>query len=537
MKDINPDSAPGPDKFPAVLLHNHAEALAKPLLIIWRRSLDENKMPWESLISIITPIHKGGDKGLPENYRPVALTSHLIKVFEKLVKEDILGHLESCNLLNESQHGFRPGRSTISQLLNFHHSIITMLQNNDRVEAIYLDFAKAFDKVNHDILRQKLEKHNITGKLLQWIMTFLTNRKQAVRVDGHLSEFVWTKSGVPQGSVIGPLLFTIMMSDINNSIETSELGSFADDTRVWAGISSDNDNDNLQKDLNNVYTWADKNGAPFNNTKFVHLSFGKTPSVMQPKDSSGKNIPVSTNTKDLGITLSDSANFKEHITKIVSEGRQLAGWARRTFHNHNRNIMLTLLKTLITPKLEYCCPLWSPSDSKHINLLEKVQQNFTRHMQEFRQYNPDLKIYVCTTPYWERLKVLNLYSLQRRRERYLILYIFKIINGLAPNPGMAFAYNDRTRIAAVREKLSKDTPTWVETLHYNSFFSQAVQLFNILPRYLRDLQDVRPAQTLITSFKSRLDTFLLTIPDQPGITGVIESNSLIHQIPHRRYNT
>ena len=105
------------------------------------------------------------------------LTSHLIKTFEKLTKEDILMHLQNHNLLNHTQHGFRPGRATISQLLNYHHSIITMLQTSDRVESIYLDFAKAFHKVNHDILRQKLEKHNIKGKLLQWIMTFLSNRK------------------------------------------------------------------------------------------------------------------------------------------------------------------------------------------------------------------------------------------------------------------------------------------------------------------------------------------------------------------------
>ena len=536
MKEINPDSAPGPDHFPAIILHNHAAALAKPMLLIWQRSLDESKMPWETITSIITPIHKGDDKGLPENYRPVALTSHLIKTFEKLIKEDILMHLQNHNLLNHTQHGFRPGRATISQLLNYHHSIITMLQTSDRVESIYLDFAKAFDKVNHDILRQKLEKHNIKGKLLQWIMTFLRNRKQAVRVEGKFSDFVQVKSGVPQGSVLGPILFTIMMYDIDKGIKTAQLGSFADDTRIWAGVSSNNDLDNLQHDLDSVYSWAKNNGAPFNNNKIVNLTFGKNAAVTSLQNSTGMDIETLHDTKDLGITLSDSANFNEHITKVAATGRQVAGWARRTFQNHNRKVMLTLLKTLITPKLEYCCPLWSPADSKNIKLLESVQQNFTRHMKEFWQYNHHINIYICNTSYWERLKILNLYSLQRRRERYLILYMFKILNGFVPNPGMSFTYNDRTKLTAVKEHLPINTPTWIKTLHKNSFFTQGAQLYNILPRYLRQLEAGIPSHTSITSFKTKLDIFLHAIPDQPGITGTITSNSLIHQVPNARIN-
>ena len=501
----------------------------------------KTKCHGQLFISIITPIHKGGDKGLPENYRPVALTSHIIKVFEKLVKEDILTHLQDHSLLNETQHGFRPGRATISQLLNFHHSIINKLHTSARVEAIYLDFSKAFDKVNHDILRQKLEKHNITGKLLAWIMTFLTNRKQAVKVDGQLSEFVWVTSGVPQGSVLGPLLFTIMMYDITNSVTIAELGSFADDTRAWSSISwssPEADAAQFQKDLNEIYSWAEKNGAPFNEKKFVHLSFGKNDIKMTFTNSSGKVIETAANTRDLGVTLSDTAEFKDQITKVVTQGRQLSGWARHIFLSSSTPVMLTLLKSLIVPKLEYCCPLWAPVDSKHINLLESIQEKFTRYFQEFRVYDKELGMYVCEVSYWERLQILKIYSLHRRRDRYLILYLFKILNGLVPNPGNVdlFTYSDRKKITAIRPKLPRNIPSWVKTLHENSFFTQAALLFNSLPEHLRELQDVAPAKNMVDSYKKKLDAFLSLIPDQPGISTTVKSNSLIHQIPHYNRN-
>ena len=197
--------------------------------------------------------------------------------------------------------------------------------------------------------------------------------------------------------------------------------------------------------------------------------------------------------------------------------------------------MTKLLKTLI-PKVEYCSPLWSPIDSKNIKLLESVQENFTRYISDFRELNHQLNMYMCNTNYWDRLKNLKLFSLQRRRERYLIIYLFKIVNGFVPNPGMSFIFNDRTKLMAVTEKLPTKTPAWVQKLHRGSFFTQAAQLYNILPKDLRELPDVGPSQKIIKKFKTKLDNFLQMIPDQPGITGIVESNALIHQAPNFKRN-
>ena len=182
-------------------------------------------------------------------------------------------HLETNNLMNRTQHGFRSRHSTITQLLRYLDSVTTMLEKGNPVDAIYLDFSKAFDKVDHTILLKKIENMGIKGKLLKWLKEFLTNRQQQVKVNNHLSSKEWVRSGVPQGSVLGPLLFLIMMSDIDDDVVSSELSSYADDTRIWKMICNEADRALLQTDLTSLYGWAEKNNASFNGDKFEGMSF------------------------------------------------------------------------------------------------------------------------------------------------------------------------------------------------------------------------------------------------------------------------
>ena len=205
-------------------------------------------MPNSSILTIVTPIFKGGGKSEPANYRLVSLTNHLTKIFEKVIRKEVV---ERNHFFNITQHGFTEGKSTISQLLSYYDSILSMLVDdrgrNSRVDAIYLDFAKAFDKVDHDILLQKLHRLGVQGKIHNWMATFLKDRVQQVRVNGVLSQARPVISGVPQGSVLGPLFFLIMILDINNSI-----GSFADDTKLWGLVRCLNDSLDLQKDLDEI---------------------------------------------------------------------------------------------------------------------------------------------------------------------------------------------------------------------------------------------------------------------------------------------
>ena len=189
----------------------------------------------------IIPIHKGSSRGVAANYRPVALTSPLIKLFEKVLRNRMIRYMEEHDLFNPGQHGFRLGRSCLSQLVAHYDNILRLLENGQNVDVVYLDFAKAFDKVDFLITMRKLQSLGITGKLGKWIYAFLTDRKQAVIVNGHRSQPSNVMSGVPQGSVLGPLLFLVLLGDIDRNVAEAYVSSFADDTRTAMGISSVDD--------------------------------------------------------------------------------------------------------------------------------------------------------------------------------------------------------------------------------------------------------------------------------------------------------
>ena len=197
----------------------------------------------------VIPIYKGSDQGEAQNYRPVSLTSHIMKAFEKIVRKNIVTFLEENNLYNASQHGFRQGRSCLSQLLEHFDTILSFLERGVNIDTIYLDFSKAFDKVNHNILLKKMKNLGIKRKLLKLIKSFLKNRNQSVLVNGFKSDPVQVVSGVPQGTVLGLILFLLMISDIDENTKYSFLASFADDTRALKEIQGLLDTFKLQHDF------------------------------------------------------------------------------------------------------------------------------------------------------------------------------------------------------------------------------------------------------------------------------------------------
>ena len=531
MKSMKVTSAPGPDGVPAYLYYKFAKALAPPLLIIWQHSLETGLLPEETALAYITPILKSVDRSVPANYRPVSLTNHLTKIFERVIRKEIVDHLESQGLMNKTQHGFRAKYSTITQILSYFDSVLSMLEKGFPVDAVYLDFSKAFDKVDHCILLKKVESLGITGKLLQWIQVFLTNRKQQVRVGNHLSPLEWVRSGVPQGSVLGPLLFLIMLVDIDRDIKHSMLGSYADDTRLWRFIHGDEDQQLLQQDLQVLYDWAEANNKSFNDDKFEYMPFGG-PSERTYTAPSGSQIKKKEHVKDLGVYISSDLSFDYHISTLVKSAQQVSAWILRTFLSRDKWVLKVLLQSLLIPKCEYASVVWSPFDNKNINAIENLQRRFTCRIRQYQTYDEELNMWECTVPYADRLKDLKIYSLERRRERVMILYAYRVIIGLLDFPWIE-PYHERG--IRLRPRYVQKAPQRIRRIRHSSFFYKGAQLYNLLPEDLRQLQLIDiPHQGHVNEYKGKLDKFIERIPDEPSVGGlarVAANNSLICQVP------
>jgi len=241
--------------------------------VLFRRSLDESSVPAEWKRANVCPIFKKGNRNLAENYRPVSLTCQVCKVFETLVRDSLVKHLEENVLIRESQHRFRKGRSCLTSLLTFLDKVTGCIDSGNSVDVVFLDFAKAFDKVPHNRLAAKLRSHGITGRLLSWIMEWLKDRKQRVAIRGTFSHWASVLSGVP----MGPILFLIYISDLDYGIRNWIL-KFADDTKVFSRANGSEPvyrSASLQKDLDTLVNWSEKWQMLFNVGKCKVMHFGR----------------------------------------------------------------------------------------------------------------------------------------------------------------------------------------------------------------------------------------------------------------------
>ena len=263
----------------------------------------------------------------------------------------------------------------------------------------------------------------------------------------------------------------------------------------------------------------------FNEDKFIHMRYGTGIDLPNYHGPIGTSIEMCTEVEDLGVTMCNDYKFESHIDQIVKKSRSQIGWMMRVFETREERCLLTLFKSLILPHLEYCCQLWSPKTIGLIRKIESVQRNFTFRIRGLQQKN-----------YWQRLQHLKLYSLERRRERYMVIYVWKIIQTIVPNfndeaINIQTRWNDRRGLTCRIPNVNRLASTRLQTLKENSFMINGPKLFNIMPREVRDFDG-----TLI-AFKNKLDMFLMTIPDKPALPHYAQSsagNSLLEQIAQQR---
>ena len=510
--ELDPYSAAPDGDIPAKVLTECKAQLAYPIWLLWDKSFQQGVIPPTLKQQTITPIFKKGNKADPSNYRPVSLTSHLIKTFERVLRIRLVDHLERNNILPDNQHGFRKNRSCLTQLLEHVDSVLKELNSGKEVDVIYLDYSKAFDKVDHTILLEKIKKYGIGGKVFTWIENFLTGRVQAVTVEGFKSSLEDVESGVPQGTVNGPIYFIIYVIDLALQIRNSIPLAFADDTKLMKAIISMICSALLQDDLGHVVEWSKVNNMVLHENKFEVMNFclnhGLPVDLRQYVTPSGVQIEPKDTVRDLGVLISSDCSWTPHVCQVTAGARKMAAWVFGAFKDRSPLPMITLFKSMVRSKLEYCCPVWDPSKIGDIQAIENIQRQFTR------------KILGCKDlDYWDRLKKLRLMSLQRRRERYSIIQTWKILQKCAPNStGIIFYDSDRLGVRARVPTLNHKAQRSVATIYDNSFGVRAPRLWNMLPKGVNTV-------TTLDSFKVALGKFLDRFPDKPPVLGYTTPNN------------
>jgi hypothetical protein len=417
LSTLKENKAPGVDNMHPKLLRECANEIARPLCIIFNKSLNESKVPLDWKRANVTPIFKKGSKKDPGNYRPVSLTSVPCKILESIIKKQMTKFLEDNKLIKDSQHGFRSNRSCLTNLLEYLDYLTDKLDQKLPVDVIYLDFSKAFDKVPHLRLIRKVSSLGFGPAITNWIKDWLSNRTQRVTINSSRSTWTHVHSGVPQGSVLGPLLFLIYVNDMEKTVK-SNLSKFADDTKLFKHVSSQEDTYTVQEDLNQLSEWARTWQMSFNTSKCKVLQFGKNNPQNQYHIGTD-NLDIAHAEKDLGVHITDDLKPTKHIEEATSKANKVLGLIYRTIECKTREIILPLYMSLVRPHLEYCVQAWSPHCKKDIAKLEKVQK---RAVAMIRGLN--------SNTYEDKLKELGLFSLEKRRLRGDLIETYKILNEL-----------------------------------------------------------------------------------------------------------
>ena len=390
LHNLQPHKASGPDCLPNLILKNCSQNIAPILALIYQRSLDSGRLPSDWLTANISSAFKKGNRHLAENYRPISLTSVPCKILEHIICRHLINHFEKFQILTNLNHGFRSGYSCETQLLTTADDLLSSFDKNKQIDIAILDFSKAFDTVPHKRLLHKLSNYGICGPTLTWLECFLTRRSMQVVLEGISSESTSVDSGVPQGTVLGPLLFLCHINDLPNSV-SSQVRLFADDCLLYREINTFDDHVTLQNDLKQLEGWANTWGMRFNATKCYILSINKDNKFKslyhyQLNNTILKHVP---NNPYLGILFSENLSWNDHITKITKKANCTLGFLQRNMKNCPRRCKQTAYLSLIRSVLEYGAVLWDPYLKKDVDMLEKVQRKALRFIcGDFKNYKP-----------------------------------------------------------------------------------------------------------------------------------------------------
>lgn len=465
-----------PDGIPAYFLKRVAPSLYFVLLHLFRLSVLTSDVPEQWKTALVVPIFKKGSRCDPSNYRPISLTCVMCRVLEFIIADKMLDHLYSNCLLSDRQFGFLPGHSSCSQLLIVLQDWFKALDSGTTVDIVYTDIAKAFDTVSHNKLLQVLNSYGIVNNIYKWLESFLNNRSQQVVINDICSIPLNVFSGVPQGSVIGPILFIIFIDDIFNSCKLhgdfNGIFLYADDAKLYS-----NNPCILQSALNDVAKWIDRHQLFLAPNKCEHLVISRSNVITNHFSVNGTVIPSKSVIKDLGINISHNLKWSDHIAFLKSHTLVSVFQLLKSFSTRNVWLLLKAYYTYIRPKLEHNTVLWSPYLIKDIASLEIVQKRFTRII--------CIRCNIPFNSYADRLNKLNMKSLEYRRAEFDLMFMFKIFHNISE-----IKFNDYFVLHESGYNLrrnSKNISSKVQPKHdqfLNFYFNRICRMWNSLPEII-----------------------------------------------------
>ena len=520
LRKVNSNKACGPDAIHGKILKNCAASLSTPLSLIFSLSYNTGSIPKEWKVANVVPVHKKGSKDDVENYRPISLTSLVMKTFERIIKEELL--LRIMPLLDNRQHGFLNAKSCTTNMVHFSDSVVLSINDCKTfgTDVVYFDFSKAFDSVNHDLILLKLKYYfGIDGRLLKFIENYLYGREQCVVLDNAKSSLKPVLSGVPQGSILGPILFVMFINDLPSCLhQGTNIALYADDTKIWRPIYANIDHDILQKDIDNLNDWAIKNKMKFHPQKCKVVSLCSRDSPLNTRSSlgiftfpftqfhytiGGDPLEYTDSEKDLGVLINPSFDFNDQINALISKANQQFGLLRRTCHfvqdiKRRRALYLALVRS----QFEHCSPVWRPSGKTNLEKFDSFQKKCIKWI-----LSEEEQSYHSLGCYFRKCRQANILPLSKRFDfNDLILFhkvVYQDIPVELPNYLKFFDGSSRLRsthlddLCIVSQILPRAS---APNLLKKSFFYRTHSLWNNLPYEIRSISSKNLFRASIEKF-------------------------------------